>query len=232
MNRVLLVGLLVGWLLFLPAGSAMAEDGRLLQIEMQQKRAQLLAQAEAEKRQATVEAEAGRARLLADKKALQKAVAELRTKNQYLQKEIKVFQEELAVIKVEAKDLKDKLAAIEGEIWELVGSIRVNARELDSRLRQSLQSAFYPDREQVFQAIMGETRFPGMDEIRILTGVVFDEIAKAYVRPNVGRKLFFHARCNLAQRTMVWRVIAQAKIMRSCWFPPVRINRLFVFGDG
>ena len=180
MNRVLLAALLVGLLLLFPVGSVTAvQDGRLLQIEMQQKRAQLLAQAEAEKKRATVEAEAARARLLADKKALQEAVTELRTKNQSLQKEIKAFQEELTVIKVEEKGLQDKLAAIEGEIWELVGSIRVNARELDSRLRQSLQSAFYPDREQAFQAIMGETRFPGMDEIRILTGVIFDEIVKA-----------------------------------------------------
>ena len=180
MNRVLLACLLAGLLLLFPVGPVMAaQDGRLLQIEMQQKRAQLLAQAEAEKKRATVEAEAARARLMADKKALQEAVAELRTKNQRLQKEIKAFQEELAVIKVEEKGLKDKLAVIEGEIWELVGSIRVNARELDSRLRQSLQSAFYAGREQAFQAVMGETRFPGMDEIRILTGVVFDEIAKA-----------------------------------------------------
>jgi len=179
MNRVLLVGLLLGGLLLFLAGSAVAQDDRLLQIKIQQKRAKLLAQAEAEKSRAVAEAAAARARLMADKKALQGAVDELQNKNLNLQKEVKAYQEKLASIRLDEQELRNKLTEIEGDVWELVGSIRVNAREFDGRLRQSLQSAFYPGREQVLKDLMGETRFPGMDEIRKLAGIMFDEIDKA-----------------------------------------------------
>jgi biopolymer transport protein ExbB len=61
-------------------------------------------------------------------------------------------------------------------VSELVGFIRIDAKDLDAMLRQSQQSAFIPERERVLEPILNKTAFPGMDEIRSIVNLLFNEI--------------------------------------------------------
>ena len=153
-----------------------AEDMRAMVIEAREKKAALLEKANLEKERALKDAQEARSRIMADKKALMAAIKRLKEKNRKLKKENRNLKAGLEALKRKEKDLLGQREEIEGNVRELVGVIRMNAKDLDALLRQSIQSAFLGDREELLQSIMNQLKFPGMDDIRSMVEIIFDEI--------------------------------------------------------
>ncbi|MCU0615415.1 MAG: hypothetical protein MUD09_10130, partial [Desulfobacterales bacterium] len=86
--------------------------------------------------------------------------------------------EERLIEKSEQENLlNEKLGEASSEIRELVGFVRVSARDLEGNLNQSPQSAFFPDRVGILEAIKNEQKFPDMADIEQMASLLFEEIA-------------------------------------------------------
>ena len=157
----------------------LGEDMRANALEVKKNRARLLEKSKQEAEKAAKEAADSKKRILADKKALTTAIAELKYKNTDLRQENETHKKHLDVLMVRKNELALQLADMEAVVRELVGSIRANARDLDALMHLSLQSALVPDRGDVLKAITSQTKFPGMDDIRQMSDLLFDEIQRS-----------------------------------------------------
>jgi len=164
-------------ILMVYSGTLYAKDMRAMQIEVEKKKAALLEKASRERDVALKEAMESRQRILSSRKSLEAAISKLKKKNRQIKKENQEHKTRLESLSAHLKGLRTSLEKKEGEESELVGFIRINAKDLDALLRQSLQGAFVPGRRKVLQPILNQTEFPGMDDIRSMVNLLFDEIA-------------------------------------------------------
>ncbi len=169
---VLVIGTMLG-------GRPYAADMRVSQKEAARKKAAALKKARLEKKRAQAEAREMRQKILGDKTQLEKAIAQLREQNQRLKDANARLETQHAELTEREKTLQADLQQVEGNMRELVGFVRVNARDLDALLKQSQQSAFNPDRAQVLQPLMAQTQFPQMDAIRKMADLYLDEIIRS-----------------------------------------------------
>jgi biopolymer transport protein ExbB len=153
-----------------------AEDMREMQIETRQARENLIRKAAAEKAAADRAAAETRARILADRTALEKAVADLEAANHALEKEIDGLSGEYERLDLKETELTEKLAQTDSMINELVGAIRVNAKDLDALISQNLQTAVVGRPGSFLEPIALEARFPGMDDVRAMADAWLDQI--------------------------------------------------------
>ena len=144
---------------------AYAEDMRVSQTQARQDKAALLEKAAAEKKAAGEEAAASRQKILADRTRLEKAVADLASENLRLQKAAKALEAEEETLKVREERLSSQLAETDSVMRELVGVIRVNAKDIGALMEQHLQSALGDDASGLLEAIAGQSQFPGMSDI-------------------------------------------------------------------
>ena len=177
-------------------GSAVAQDMRTEHLSLEQKKQIMQAKADDELIQAKADAKQNILEIKNDKKALKAAIAELQIKNKNLKQAntgIEKHIEELGIIQVK---LKQDLLESQGVTQELSGFIRINAKELQSILVQSLQSAIIKDRHKFLDAILGsglgsgsgsgsdssinsgvnQKKFPSMDDITKIVDTFFEEI--------------------------------------------------------
>ena len=159
------------------SGTLYAKDMRAMQVEVEKKEAALLEKAAKEREMALKEARESRQRILSSRKALKAAISRLEDKNRQIKKENLQYETRLGSLTARMKRLRASLEKKESEVSELVGFIRIDAKDLDALLRQSLQSAFIPGRERVLQPILTQAKFPGMDDIRAMVNLLFNEIA-------------------------------------------------------
>ncbi len=177
-KRVIKIFGAVGICLIL-AGPVYAQDMRALQIEAVKKKAAFLDKANQEKERAVKEAGASGQSISVNRKALKTAIKRLKQKKENLKEQKRKLEASLKMLSAREKELLVKVEEIEGAVMELVGFIRINARDLDGLLRQSLQSAFVPNRENLLEPIMSKADFPGMDDIRAMVDLFFDEIIRS-----------------------------------------------------
>ncbi len=156
-----------------------AKDMRASVIEAEKKKQMMLQKARMEKQEALREAQKSRQEILSHRKSLEEAILKLKNKNRALEDENLRLVDELGALKVKEEELNAQLKDIEGDIKELAGFVRVNARDLDSLLNQSLESAFVKGRSLKLKPILEETGFPGMDDIKAMTELFFGEIEKS-----------------------------------------------------
>ena len=176
MKKGFVLGLVAAGILILPAVTVHAEDMRAMQIEAREKRMILLEKANQEKERAAKEARETRQRILADKKALKTAIEKLKKERENLERENRELETGLKALESREEELLAQREEVEGDVRELVGFVRVNARDIDVLLGRSLQSALVPGREMILQPILNQTEFPGMDHIRSMVDLLFDEI--------------------------------------------------------
>ena len=166
-------------IVLLLTGSGHARDMRALQIEATEKKTTLLEKSRREKERAAKEARESRQRILTDKDALKRAIIELKRERKNLETENGKLETYLKEMESREKGLLAHMKEVEGDVRELVGFIRINARDLDALLRQSLQSAFVPNREAALQPILSQSEFPGMSDIQAIVDLLFDEIYRS-----------------------------------------------------
>ncbi|MCP4686979.1 MAG: MotA/TolQ/Exb proton channel [Desulfobacterales bacterium] len=156
-----------------------SEDMRAANREAREKQAALLERARAEEAAARKEAGESRKKILADRKALKSEIARLKAENKGLDEESKRLEADLKTLSAREKELIHRQADMAADVRELVGFVRAGARDLDALLTQSPQSAFIKDRGGSLTPIMGRSEFPGMDDIRGMADLLFDEIQRS-----------------------------------------------------
>lgn len=175
-----IIGIVFGFILVLTNFDVPAEDMRVMSQSAEQKKQELIEKARQEKAEALKEQEEVLKKIKADEDLLAAAVSRIKSENQTLEKQLREIEERL-IKKVEnEKNLNEKLGQASSEIRELVGFVRVSARDLQGILDQSFQSAFYPDRAEILEAIKNEQKFPDMADIERMVSLLFEEIALSW----------------------------------------------------
>jgi biopolymer transport protein ExbB len=155
------------------------QDMRAAQIQAQQQKAALLGKAAAEKKAAEAEAARSREQILKDRTRLEKAIAGLKTENARLEKSVKALETEYTGLKGQEDDLSSRLAETDSVMRELVGVIRVNAKDIDALIEQNLQTALEGDASLFLKGIAGQSQFPGMDDVQKMVELLRKQIRSA-----------------------------------------------------
>jgi len=122
------------------------------------------------------EAKAAEERILSDRKLLEEKVFLLESEVKALNSRIKAMQGELEKLKEEELKLLKQKSEDEMEMQELAGTVRVTARELETILRQSQFTNRFPERLKPVKLILKKGRFPGMDDLKTIANLFFQEI--------------------------------------------------------
>jgi biopolymer transport protein ExbB len=153
-----------------------ADDMREVQIQAQEAKKALMQKAAVEKAAAQRVAEKSRAEITVDRLSLNKAIAELESNVRKLEKEVDDLTRVNSRLEEKEKALNGELAQTGGTIKELVGVIRVNAKDVDGLIRQNLQTAFYGAPDSFLDAVARDSRFPGMDDVHRMVDALLAQI--------------------------------------------------------
>jgi vacuolar-type H+-ATPase subunit E/Vma4 len=167
MNSKLFNPLLILLILVTPTfwgTSLRADDMREVQIQAQETKRALMQRAAEEKAAADKAAAQSRAQIMADRSTLQKAIAGLESSVRILEKEVLDLTAENSRLEEKEKALNEALTQTGGAIKELVGTIRVNAKDIDGLIRQNLQTALDGTPDAFLEAVARESRFPAMGD--------------------------------------------------------------------
>lgn len=176
-NCIRVFGFVVGLMFFLSNSHVFAEDMRVMSRNAEQKKQEIIRKSQQEKAEALKEQEEIQKKIKADEDLLASAISKLKSENQALDKRLREIEERLIEKAEQEKILNEKLGEASSEIRELVGFVRVTARDLEGNLNQSPQSAFFPDRVEILEAIKNEQKFPNMADIEQMASLLFEEIA-------------------------------------------------------
>lgn len=162
MKRIALMVLALGLTAWMAPESLPARDMRQIQIEARQAREALAQKAAAEKKAAAAAAAESRAKILADRQRLESALQDQETRVRRLDAAIAALSAEAEALDAQEAALTEKLSQTDAVVRELVGVVRINAKDIDALVSQNLQSAFLDDDTDFLQAIAGQSRFPDM----------------------------------------------------------------------
>jgi biopolymer transport protein ExbB len=176
-NCIQIIGLVAGLVFFLSNFHVSAEDMRVMSQSAEQKKQELMQKARQEKNDALKEQEEIQKKIKADEDLLASSISKLKSESQMLEKQVREIETALIEKTEQEKLLSEKLGEASSEIRELVGFVRVSARDLEGNLNQSPQSAFFPDRIGILEAIKNEQKFPDMADIERMASLLFEEIA-------------------------------------------------------
>ncbi len=155
---------------------AYSKDMRVMVIEAEKKKIELLRKAKEEKERALEEAKQTRERILKDRKTLTDAIKRLEKEIRRLRKEQESFKSKLQELKKKEEELSKRRDEEEADIQELIAIIRSNAKDLKELLNKSLQTAFLKTRKQTLDPIISKLEFPGMEDIQKMVELLFQEI--------------------------------------------------------
>lgn len=175
-NYIKMAGFVAALILAVMSFHVSAEDMRVMSQNAEQKKQELIRQAQQEKAEALKEQEEIQKKIKADEDLLASAVSKLKSENQILGERLREVREGLIAKSEQEKILNEKLGEASSEIRELVGFVRISARDLEGNLNQSPQSAFSQDRVEILEAIKNEQKFPDMADIEKMASLLFDEI--------------------------------------------------------
>jgi biopolymer transport protein ExbB len=156
-----------------------AEDMRKDRVAAEQARQVLQEKAEAEKRAAEQEAAAVRARIMEDREALTGALAALKRDTRRLTAEVEALHGLSHELAETEQELSRRLKDIDGMVRELVGVVRVNAKDLEGLLLQSPQTALTLPDTSLLRQIADQNHFPGMADIRGMADMLDDYIRRS-----------------------------------------------------
>ena len=159
-----------------PVASVHAGDMRKAYADLEKKREEIAAQAADELSKARAEARENAMSIKQDKAALKAAIADFKTKNANLDKENTALESKIKTLGEAQVTLRESLEESRMVNKELAGFVRTCAKDLNSLLIQSPQSAFNKERNAFLSPVMNQERFWSMDDIRQMTDALFDEI--------------------------------------------------------
>lgn len=111
-----------------------------------------------------------------DRTALRNKVTDLKKKLANEQARLKRVRTELTEVSKRRAELSREVADKQGDIAELAGTVRAQARELLALAERSPVTAERPQRLEELRPYLGKSRFPGLDDIRKLVDLFFEEM--------------------------------------------------------
>ena len=160
----------------LSGGLVYAEDMRAAHEQAREARRKLLEQATVEKREAEAAAEESRERIVNDRAALENAIKTLTTENERLEKAIETMEAESRDLEEREHELAARLAETDSMVRELVGVIRVSAKDIGALIDRDPRSALVPPPDDSLTAIAAQSQFPAMEDVRQMADLLFEEI--------------------------------------------------------
>ena len=168
--------ILVTTVICAPAPNVLAADMRKSYAVLEQKRRDMADKAAKELAAAKAEARENALAIKQDKDVLISAIAALKARNSRLQTNNEGLKEKIDVLADEQAKLESSLEESRMVNKELAGFVKTSAKDLNSLLVQSPQSAFDKDRNGFLNALVNQERFWSMDDIRQMSDSLFDEI--------------------------------------------------------
>ena len=172
-----LISLLTALLVWASVGWAQARDMRAAHREKEQILSRLKAQLEQEKAQAEEQARQQRKRIATDMAALKKAVDDLKAQTHALSRANERLEKDISALSAEEIVLDGQLSRTDSVMKELAGFVRTSAKDAQSLIGQSPQTALARDRGDFLKAIIAQDQFPGMDDIVKMADLLSDEMA-------------------------------------------------------
>ena len=164
------------WMMVYPAAVAIAEDLRAMSIQEQKSRQELLQKVAREKQVAENEARETRRLILEDRENLAKATHRLKAEIRTLEAAIKTGEQKLTDFQAEGQKLSANLDDRQAANNELIGHIRILAKDLDALLSGSFGQVLQPEGRNALAAIASQSQFPGMQELQLMAALLEDEI--------------------------------------------------------
>jgi biopolymer transport protein ExbB len=157
---------LIGLIVLCVSASAFAED---LRVASQK--------AQADYNAAQLEARQRRQAILKDRETLTAEVKRSENRVEALNSAVADLQKRLEELTAEETARAQKQSETQMDMREYTGVVRETARDLESMLNQSHFTALNPDRLDRLAPVLDNDRFPGMEEITILSDLFFEEAA-------------------------------------------------------
>ncbi len=145
-----------------------AEDMRSMHLKAQETVERLRQKAAAEREQAIEEARRVRQTIMNDRKLLEARLSQARKRNSTLRSQVEKLSAEAESLARQEKSLSAELKQAGQVIHELVGVIRINAKDISSFVEQNLQSGLFRPDIAFLHRLLQDTRFPGMDDVRAM----------------------------------------------------------------
>ncbi|WP_457552826.1 MotA/TolQ/ExbB proton channel family protein [Desulfobacula sp.] len=156
--------------------AVIAQDIRQDHLAMEKKQRVMEEKARDQLMQARAEAKAKKNKIINDKKALKKTIADLTARNENLKKGNAQIERNITLLREVQAKLKVDLAESRAVNKKLSDFIRGNAKDLDQLLVQSLQSALIKDRHTCLGPMIDQEKFWSMDDITKMADLLFEEI--------------------------------------------------------
>ena len=153
-----------------------AKDMREIRIETEKIEASMKQKAAAELSAAQKAAQQSRAQIMSDRSRLNQAIADLKKKIVATDAELKALKTDNDNLTKEESDLTRAFDEAQGTVKELSGAIRMNAKDIRSLLDDSFLTGVYHPDTQFLTTIADNSVIPGMDQIKAMAGLLFDQI--------------------------------------------------------
>ncbi len=135
--------------------------------------------AERDRREAVEAARAAEARILNDRNELVAEVDRLEKRQKGLEEHLSRLQDRFEELRRKEDDLAEVWSERELGFRELVGTVRTSARDLETIIKHSHFTAEEPDRLKKIEPVLEKKHFPGLEDIRSLSDLYFDEIERS-----------------------------------------------------
>ncbi len=177
-SGMILVAMIVSMAVAVQSSAAQQQtrDMRATAIEARLQQEKLMHQAEQERKTAAAEADQSRQKILQDKTRLTRAIDQQKNKNQEQRQKNSRLQAKIKTLRATREKTEARLAEMDAVVKELAGFVKVTAKDIDTLITHSLQSALIPDREAAITPLIRSSKFPAMKDIRAMKDILMDEI--------------------------------------------------------
>jgi len=155
---------------------AVAQDMRQSHVTLDRQKKAMEEKAALELKKARRDAVEKEKEITQNKTELIAAIKAITAKNNALEKDNRDLRATIDQTNAQTVKVKDSLAETQAVNQELSGFIRGNAKDLQSMLIQSLQTALDPERLQFLSPLINQKKFPSMEDIRHMVSILFNEI--------------------------------------------------------
>jgi len=132
-----------------------------------------------EREAARQEAREAEEQILKDREVLRARVEKLEGRREALKADLRGLEESIRKKGEEEAELSREWAEKELAFQEIVGTVRISARDLETVLRHSPFTALAPERMDQLGPLLQKKYFPGIEDIRLLSGLFLDEAKRS-----------------------------------------------------
>ncbi len=151
-------------------------DMRTLQIEAREKEQALAEKAVLDHQAAEEEAGKKLEQISKDRSTLDSSIASLKKENRSIKETLDRLTLEITGLQEQEKALTIKLSETDSVVRELVGVIRINAKDIKELVIENPKCAIHKPSIEFLDKMADQSMFPGMTEIRRMVDMVFDQI--------------------------------------------------------